>query len=407
MNFLYNLVIHIYGRLIAIASCFGAKAKKRHVGSHNVWNILKEKADKNSKYIWFHASSLGEFEQGLPLMEKVKSENPQTKILLTFFSPSGYEVRKNHKIADIICYLPTDTKHNAQKFLSLVNIEKAIFIKYEFWGNFLTELKKREIPTYLISAIFRKEQVFFKIYGGFYRKILKCFTHIFVQDENSKKLLKSVDVFRVTVAGDTRFDRVNTIAKQSKNLNLIEKFADKQTVIVAGSTWAADEDLLLKYFNENENIKLIIAPHEIHESHILEIIGKLKRSYLRYSQLTDDNVESVDCVIIDCFGIHSSIYRYGKIAYVGGGFGAGIHNTLEAAVYAIPVVWGTNYMKFREARELIACGEGFSISNYETLKNVLDNLLVNSKIDEKVGNYVKSNLGATKLIFEEIFNNTK
>jgi 3-deoxy-D-manno-octulosonic-acid transferase len=403
MNFIYNLAIHTYGRLIAVASHFGDKAKKRHIGSQATWNILEKNVDKNSKYLWFHASSLGEFEQGLPVMEKVKSENPQAKILLTFFSPSGYEVRKNYIGADIVCYLPMDTKRNTKKFLSLVNIEKAVFIKYEFWGNFLTELKKREIPIYLISAIFRKEQVFFKIYGGFYRKILKCFTHVFVQDEDSRKLLKSIDVYRVTVAGDTRFDRVNAIAQQSKNLPAIEKFADSQNVIVAGSTWAADEDLLLKYINENANIKLIIAPHEIHESHILEIIGKLKRPHLRYSQLTEENTKDVDCVFIDCFGILSSIYRYGKIAYIGGGFGVGIHNTLEAAVYGIPVVWGTNYQKFREARELIACGGGFSISDYETLKNLLNNLLTDSTVGTKVGNYVKSNLGATEKIFEDIF----
>jgi 3-deoxy-D-manno-octulosonic-acid transferase len=389
--------------LIALASAFSEKAKKRHVGSHNTWNIIEEKTDKNSKYVWFHVSSLGEFEQGRPVIEKLKKEKPQTKILLTFFSPSGYEIRKDYSNADVVCYLPTDTRRNVKRFLSLVNIEKAIFVKYEFWGNFLLELKKREIPTYIISAIFRKKQIFFKIYGGFFRKILQCFTYIFVQDENSHKLLKSVDIYKVTIAGDTRFDRVNGIALESKKLPLIEKFAERKNVIVAGSTWTADEDLLLKYFNENKTIKLIIAPHEIHQSHINEICNKLKRPYALYSQLSADNAADFDCIIIDCFGILSSIYRYGKIAYIGGGFGAGIHNTLEAAVYAIPVVWGTEYIKFREARELIACGGGFSVNNYDELRNVFDNLLSNFTIGAKVGEYVKANLGATDRIFEKIF----
>ncbi|MDR2653047.1 MAG: 3-deoxy-D-manno-octulosonic acid transferase [Prevotellaceae bacterium] len=402
MNILYNLTIHVYGRLIAIASCFNEKAKKRHRGSHDTWNVIAEKIDKNSRYVWFHVSSLGEFEQGRPVIERLKYENPQTKILLTFFSPSGYEIRKDYANADVVCYLPTDTAKNAEKFLSLVNIEKAIFVKYEFWGNFLNGLKKRNIPTYIISAIFRKEQAFFKIYGGFYRNMLKCFTHLFVQDDNSRKLLKSIDIYKVTVAGDTRFDRVNYIAQQSKKLPLIEKFVDGKKVIVAGSTWAADEDLLLKYFNESKNIKLIIAPHEIHESHIAEICNKLNCTYLLYSQLTEDNAETVACVIVDCFGILSSIYRYADIAYIGGGFGSGIHNTLEAAVYGIPVVWGTNYMKFKEARELIACGGGFSVSDYKSLKNVLDNLLVDSTVGNKVAEYVKQNLGATEKILKSI-----
>ncbi|MDR2293490.1 MAG: 3-deoxy-D-manno-octulosonic acid transferase [Prevotellaceae bacterium] len=402
MNILYNLAIHTYGRLIVIASCFSEKAKKRHQGSHNTWNIIEKQIDKNLNYIWFHVSSLGEFEQGRPVIEKLKKENPETKILLTFFSPSGYEIRKNYPNADVICYMPTDTEKNAKRFLSAVNVEKAIFVKYEFWGNFLNELKKRNIPTYLISAIFRKDQTFFKIYGGFYRKMLKCFTHLFVQDNNSYELLKSIDVYKVTVAGDTRFDRVKNIAHQSKNIPLIEKFIDNKNVIVAGSTWTVDEDLLLKYFSENQNIKLIIAPHEIHDSHITEISNKLKYQHLRYSQLTEDNAANIDCIIIDCFGILSSVYRYADIAYIGGGFGAGIHNTLEAAVYGIPVVWGPNYMKFKEARELIVCGGGFSVSDYNSLKNVLDNLTVNSGIGKKVSEYVEKNLGATEKILKSI-----
>ncbi|MDR0420676.1 MAG: 3-deoxy-D-manno-octulosonic acid transferase [Prevotellaceae bacterium] len=399
---LYNLAIHVYGRLTAIASCFNEKAKKRYKGSHDVWNILENKVDKESKYVWFHVSSLGEFEQGRPVIEKLKEKNPQTKILLTFFSPSGYEIRKTYSHADIVCYLPVDTKKNVRKFFSLVNIEKAIFVKYEFWGNFLTELKNHNIPTYIISAIFRKEQAFFKIYGGFYRNMLKCFTHLFVQDNNSQKLLKTIDVYKVTVAGDTRFDRVYDIAQQSINIPLIEKFVDGKKIIVAGSTWTADEDLLLKYINENKNVKLVIAPHEIHESRILEICGKLKCSHLRYSQLTENNAANADCIIIDCFGILSSIYRYADIAYIGGGFGSGIHNTLEAAVYGIPVLWGTNYMKFKEARELIACGGGFSVSDYKTLKNTFDNLIADSSVGQKVAEYVKQNLGATEKILKAI-----
>ena len=395
--------MHCYGRIIAIASCFNKKAKKRHVGSHNTWTIIEKDIDRNAKYVWFHVSSLGEFEQGCPVIEKLKKEKPQTKILLTFFSPSGYEIRKNYANADVVCYLPIDTLHNVKKFISLVNIEKAIFVKYEFWGNFLMELKRHEIPTFIISAIFRKNQIFFKIYGEFFRKMLKCFTHIFVQDENSRKLLKTIDIYKVTVAGDTRFDRVNSIAQQSQKISTVEKFAEQKNVIVAGSTWKTDEDLLLKYFNENENIKLIIAPHEIHQSHIAEICNNLKRPYSLYSSLTTDNAANFDCVIIDCFGILSSIYRYGKIAYIGGGFGAGIHNTLEAAIYEIPVVWGTNYMKFREARELIACGGGFSIADYQQLKSLFDNLLAEPNAGMKTGEYIKANLGAAETIFEKVF----
>ncbi|MDR2126694.1 MAG: 3-deoxy-D-manno-octulosonic acid transferase [Prevotellaceae bacterium] len=402
MNFLYNISIHIYGRLIATASLFNEKAKKRHQGSHNTWNILEEKTDKKLRYVWFHVSSLGEFEQGRPLLEKLKQKYPETKILLTFFSPSGYEVRKDYPNVDAVCYLPIDTAKNAKKFLSLVNIEKAIFVKYEFWGNFLNELKKRNIPTYIISAIFRKEQAFFKIYGSFYRKMLKCFTHLFVQDNNSYKLLKSIDIYKVTVAGDTRFDRVNNIAHQAKNLPLIEKFINGKHVIVAGSTWESDEDLLIKYFNQKKNIKMIIAPHEIHESHIAEICSKLQCPHLRYSQLAEDNAANVDCIIIDSFGILSSVYRYADIAYIGGGFGAGIHNTLEAAVYGIPIVWGPNYAKFREACELVACGGGFSVTDYKSLKDVLDSLFIDSTVGNKVAEYVKQNLGATDKILKAI-----
>ena len=375
--------------------------------------ILREKIDRNAKYIWFHASSLGEFEQGRPVMEKIKQEHPDYKILLTFFSPSGYEVRKNYNGADVICYLPFDTPFRVKKFLRLANPVMAVFIKYEFWGNYLHELKKRGIPVYIISAIFRPDQLFFQWFGAPYRKMLYNFTHLFVQDERSKELLAEFDIRNVTVCGDTRFDRVLDICRQARELPNVERFVKNEKgeqvqTLIAGSSWPQDEDIFIPYFNKHPELKLIIAPHEIHQEHLTYIESLLKRPSVRLSEVLQDNhlLEGKDCLIVDSFGMLSSIYRYGTIAYIGGGFGAGIHNTLEATVYGIPVLFGPRYQKFKEARDLIKVGGGFSISSKEEFTDKMDELLTNQQTlataGKSAGNFVSGNAGATEQILKEV-----
>ncbi|MGL4332897.1 MAG: 3-deoxy-D-manno-octulosonic acid transferase, partial [Bacteroidales bacterium] len=360
---MYDLAINILPSGIKLLACFKEKERKLAEGQKNVFSCLEEKIDNNASYIWFHASSLGEFEQGRPMIEKIKKEHPEYRIILTFFSPSGYEVRKNYPLADIICYLPFDTKSNVERFLNLVKPKMAIFIKYEFWLNYLQGLHKRNIPTYIISAIFRPQQLFFKPHGGWYRKMLGYFNHIYLQDENSKQLLESIGINNVTICGDTRFDRVIEVQQQAKEIPLAESFAKDQNILIAGSSWPKDEEIFIPYFNQNREIKLIIAPHEIHESHLKDIESRLERPSIRFSKATPENIASADCLIMDCFGMLSSVYRYGNVAYIGGGFGAGIHNILEAAVYGMPVIWGPNFAKFREAKGLIESGGGFSIAD--------------------------------------------
>jgi len=373
------------------------------IGQAGALSLLKKTIDPNARYIWFHAASLGEFEQGRSVMEQLKKDNPETKILLTFFSPSGYEIRKNYAVADVISYLPLDTTTATRKFVKLVNPSKAIFIKYEFWPNYILELQKANVPVYSISAIFRPSQVFFKVYGGWYRNLLKSFAHIFVQDNNSLKLLADNGFSNVSVAGDTRFDRVADLAQQAKNIPLIEAFVqDSKKVIVAGSTWPKDEELLVKYLKLHPDIKLILVPHEIHQAHIMGISKLLDGKFVRYTELNEQNAQTTNCIVVDTIGLLSSIYRYAKVAYIGGGFGVGIHNTLEAAVWNVPVVFGPNYQKFREARELIAIGGAFSIAQYELLEAQFDSLLKNNKAGKIAGDYVKNNTGATDLILKEI-----
>lgn len=373
---------------------------------------LREKIDRNAKYIWFHASSLGEFEQGRPMMEKIKAEHPGYKILLTFFSPSGYEVRKNYNGADVICYLPFDTPYRVKKFVNLANPAIAVFIKYEFWGNYLCELKRREIPVYIISAIFRPDQLFFQWYGIPYRKMLTCFNHLFVQDQRSKALLEEYGITNVTVTGDTRFDRVLDVRRQAREISVVERFVknekgEQMLTLVAGSSWPQDEEILLRYFNEHPEMKLIIAPHEIHREHLMYIESLLKRPSIRLSEAAgDSNLSGKDCLIIDSFGLLSSIYRYGQIAYIGGGFGAGIHNTLEAAVYGLPVLFGPKYHKFKEAKDLIAVGGGFSVSDEKAFCAQMDELLTYHEVLEAsgkaAGDFVKKNAGATDQVLQEL-----
>ena len=403
---LYNIAIYIYGFLVHIASIFSKKPRKMVRGHHVVYQLLRQQIDVEAQYIWFHAASLGEFEQGRPLIEEIRLQYPDYKIILTFFSPSGYEVRKNYQGADVVCYLPFDKPRNVVKFLDLVNPCMAFFIKYEFWKNYLDELHRRRIPTYSVSSIFRKNQVFFKWYGGTYRKVLKNFDHLFVQNEASKRFLSRIGITRVTVVGDTRFDRVIQIKEEAKDLPLVAKFKGETPTFVAGSSWGPDEDLFIKYFNEHPEMKLIIAPHEIDENHLVEIISKLKRPYMRYSRATEKNIEKADCLIIDSFGLLSSIYRYGSVAYIGGGFGAGIHNILEAAVYGVPVIFGPKHHKFMEATDLIEVKGAYSIECFEELEQLLDSFFADTEFyrdtSNRAGGYVKSNAGASESILKMI-----
>lgn len=400
---LYNLAIIIYDLIVHLAAPFSRKPRKMMKGHWVVYELLRQQIEKGERYIWFHAASLGEFEQGRPLIEKIRMEYPGYKILLTFFSPSGYEVRKHYRGADIICYLPFDKPRNVKKFLDITNPCMAFFIKYEFWKNYLDELHKRRIPVYSVSSIFRRDQIFFKWYGGTYRNVLKDFDHLFVQNEASKRFLSKIGISRVTVVGDTRFDRVLQIRQEAKELPLVEKFKGSNSfTFVAGSSWGPDEDLFLEYFNSHPEMKLIIAPHVIDENHLVEIISKLKRPYMRYTRADEKNVLKADCLIIDCFGLLSSIYRYGEVAYIGGGFGVGIHNTLEAAVYGIPVIFGPKYQKFMEAIHLLEAKGAYSIKDYDELKTLLGRLQTDEafmrETGDNAGNYVTSNAGATEKI---------
>lgn len=403
---LYNLGIYLYSLIIHLAAPFSRKPRKMMKGHWIVYELLRQQKENGAKYIWFHAASLGEFEQGRPLIEKIKERYPEYKILLTFFSPSGYEVRRNYQEADIVCYLPLDKPRNVKKFLDIMQPCMAFFIKYEFWKNYLNELHKRNIPVYSVSSIFRKEQIFFKWYGGAYRKVLSNFDQLFVQNETSKRFLSKIGIEKVTVVGDTRFDRVLEIRQEAKNLPLVEAFKGDSLTIVAGSSWAPDEDLFIEYFNNHPEMKLIIAPHVIDENHLVEIISKLKRPYVRYSKATEQNIKKADCLIIDGYGLLSSIYRYGEIAYIGGGFGVGIHNVLEAAVYGIPVIFGPKYQKFMEAKQLIEGKGAFSIKDSEELSQLLDKMISDKEFlkesGSNAGNYVTKNLGASELILSQI-----
>ena len=408
---MYSLIIHLYAFFIELISPFHKKARLMRLGQWKTNGILREKIDRNAKYIWFHASSLGEFEQGRPLIEKIKAEHPEYKILLTFFSPSGYEVRKNYGGADVVCYLPFDTPYRVKKFLDLSKPVMAIFIKYEFWDNYLSELKRRNIPVYIVSAIFRKEQLFFKWYGGMYRKVLSYFTHIFVQDDASRELLSKYGVTNVSVFGDTRFDRVQDVYKNTKQVPMVDLFvnnnrSDNQLTMVAGSSWQQDEEVYLNYFNEHPELKLIIAPHEIHKDHLMHIESMLKRPSVRLSEATEKDIKGKSCLIVDSFGLLSSIYRYGDLAYIGGGFGAGIHNVLEAAVYGIPVIFGPKYQKFKEARDLLQVGGAFSITDEKTFESKMEELSTYRDLLEAAGaaagDFVKSNIGATNRIIASI-----
>ena len=406
---MYNVAISIYSFFIRLIAPFHSKAKLMVQGHTDTFQTLQKKIDPSSKYVWFHVASLGEYEQAQPMIETIKSEKPTYKIILSFFSPSGYEVQKNNTLVDIVCYLPFDKKKNVKRFLDLANPKIAIFVKYEFWYNYIHELYLREIPVYLISAIFRPNQLFFKPWGNVFRKILKYYTQIFVQDKESKRLINKQGVNNVTVMGDTRMDRVIKIKDNALDLSLVAKFAtlkNNQNILIAGSSWPEDESLIINYFNKHAYLKLIIAPHLINEAHLKQIESKLKRPFVRYSQATDVNILDFDCLIVDNFGLLSSIYRYGQIAYIGGGFGTGIHNLPEAAVHGIPVIFGPNYKKFLEARELLNNGGGFTISDETDLNRLLKNFVTSPEdleiAGEKASEYIYKSAGATKKIVDKI-----
>lgn len=448
---MYNIIIYIYLLGVAVASRFNEKIRKMWRGEREAFNILIDKVDSNAKYIWFHAASLGEFEQGRPIMERIKKEHPEYKILLTFFSPSGYEVRKNYDGADIICYLPLDTPSNARRFLSLVQPCMAFFIKYEFWWNYLSILKKRGIPTYSVSSIFREGQIFFRWYGKQYGRVLSCFTKFFVQNETSKDLLASIGLRNVEITGDTRFDRVLQIKEQAKYLNEVWEFSryesqmknyDGRHTVVVGSSWEHDEDVYLPYFQENPEWKLIIATHVVSKERIEALRNRLEamgKSVILYSETQEAKkdpsvlwkdfsshcankegecgmpnypdvikgiINKADVLIINCYGLLSSIYQYGHVAYVGGGFGVGIHNVLEAAVWGMPVLFGPNNKRFHEAQGLIKAHGGMEIDSTESLRNIM-NKFKNDKealqtASSAAEEFVKSNAGATDKTLAEI-----
>lgn len=448
---MYNIAIYIYLIGVAIGSLFNKKIKKMWRGEREAVDLLKEKVDPTAKYVWFHAASLGEFEQGRPLIEQLRATHPEYKILLTFFSPSGYEVRKNYEGADIVCYLPLDTISNAQRFLRAVHPVMAFFIKYEFWYNYLHILRHRGVPVYSVSSIFRPGQVFFKWYGRNYAKVLHCITHFFVQNEVSLQLLKGIGIDEATVVGDTRFDRVLQIKEQAKELPIMEAFkgingkgdackddlsedackrvlskdACKEDlyedackddlsendckgckVFVAGSSWQPDEDIFIRFFNDHPDWKLIIAPHVIGEDHLAYILDKLQMKAVRYTQATEQSAAEARCLIIDCFGLLSTIYRYGEIAYVGGGFGVGIHNVPEAAVWGVPVLFGPNNKRFQEAQDLLACKGSFEVTDYDSFNTIISRLISDDKFRHQCGeasaNYVKSRSGATDIIMKSV-----
>ncbi len=406
---MYQFFMFLYSLGVRTVARFSDKVQKMWQGERAAFGVLANKLDPKAGYIWFHAASLGEFEQGRPLMEHVRKDFPEYKILLTFFSPSGYEVRKNYEGADIVCYLPLDTRKNARRFLDMVQPKMAFFIKYEFWYNYLHELCLRNVPVYSVSSIFRPNQVFFKWYGRQYAKVLGCFTHFFVQNEESKRLLKGKGITCVDVVGDTRFDRVLKIKEEAKPLPVVEKFiASSPHVFVAGSSWLPDEQIFIPYFESRPDWKLIIAPHVISEEHIEQITQLLKgKRVVRYTQASEMNVGDADVLVIDCFGLLSSIYRYGQVAYVGGGFGAGIHNTLEAAVWGVPVFFGPNNQKFKEAQELKACGGGCEILSSDDFTTKMDKvvrlIIKGEDVGEQSAKYVMSRAGASKKVVQACF----
>ena len=408
---MYNVIIYLYQLGVIITSLFSEKVRKMWRGERDAIRVLRQQIDPDARYVWFHAASLGEFEQGRPLMEELRRQHPEYKILLTFFSPSGYEVRKNYQGADIICYLPLDTITNARRFLRTIRPVMAFFIKYEFWYNYLHILKHRGVPVYSVSSIFRPGQVFFRWYGRQYAHVLKCFTRFYVQNDISKELLGSIGIHDVAIVGDTRFDRVLQIKEAAKQLSLVEQFKGQSKCFVAGSSWQPDEEIFIPWFNEHPDWKVVIAPHVIGEDHLQQIEKLLAgRKVVRYSKLSENSdnsaLSSADVLIIDCFGLLSSIYHYADVTYVGGGFGVGIHNTLEAAVWDVPVIFGPNNERFQEAQGLKACGGGFEIQGADDFRRIMQGFIDRPETQAEAGRqsglFVQQMTGATRKILSDV-----
>jgi 3-deoxy-D-manno-octulosonic-acid transferase len=405
MRFLYDLGISIYCLLIWILAPFNAKAKLLVNGRKGLLKQIEQTVEKGQEYIWFHFASLGEFEQGRSVMEQIKQRFPSEKIIVTFFSPSGYEIRKNTPLADYVFYLPADTSKNARKLLDILNPKFAVFTKYEYWYHYFNELNKRNIRLLMISAIFREDQIFFKQYGGFFRSILKKVSYFFTQNNESVNMLKWIGITKAGLAGDTRFDRVVELPKQHKEILPALHFSKDSNVLVAGSTWQEDEILLKELLEKHKDLKAIIAPHEIHDDHINALQKMFPNAMLfsKYDTYTDQQKTVSRELIIDNIGMLSSLYHYGRIAYIGGGFGAGIHNTLEAATYGMPVIFGPKYEKFQEAIDLLELGAGFSISKYQELEEVFSALQQSDKLLKSslaAKNYVQQRSGATQIIMK-------
>lgn len=410
MNPLYNLGIKAYRIGARIAMSRNVKAQKMILGQQNSFPALEAAIQPGQKWVWVHAASLGEFEQGRPMIEKLRRERPGLKILLSFFSPSGYEVRKNYPDADLVVYLPFDTPDNARRWVEIVKPVAAIFVKYEFWGNYMQSLHRAKIPVYLISAIFRDSQIFFKPWGGTFRKILRYYTHLFVQDSASAERLARIGVTNVTVAGDTRFDRVTDIMRTAHDIDGMNTFvADAPMVFVAGSSWQPDEELFIPWLKANPQVKSIIAPHEFNDDRIASLRDQLGEVTVLMSEIKADPTKAASArhIIVNCFGLLSSLYRYGHVAYIGGGFGTGIHNINEAAVYGIPVLFGPNHRKFKEAGDMIECHGGAEITDSASINAVLDRFLTNADHRRECGkaaaDYISRNIGATDKIFKIIF----
>ena len=407
--FFYNQVINFYYLMIRLAAATGNKKAKLWIeGRKNIFHKIIVTINSSEKHIWVHCASLGEFEQGRPVIEKIKQRHPAGKIIVTFFSPSGYEIRKNYNKADHVFYLPLDTKRNAEKFIELINPEMVIFIKYEFWYHYFNEIIRKKIPIYLISVVVREGHWLLGSFGKMHLNLLKRVNHFFVQDEKTKSLINEKGIDQVTVAGDTRFDRVWDVVQNAKPIPLVEFFKNNKQCVVAGSTWQQDEELLAIFFNENPQIKLIIAPHEINEEH-LKKIEKVFNKAIRLSKATEETVSDYTVLIIDNIGMLSSLYAYADVTYVGGGFGNGIHNILEPAAHSKPVIFGPNHHKFREAAMLMDAEAGFEITNAKELKSILDKLITDEtylkQCSERAGEFVKNNKGATELIINKLMFN--
>ncbi len=411
MTILYRLLIFFYQLGIRLAVPFNTKARQWVQGRKGIFEKISQQVQSDRPLIWVHCASLGEFEQGRPLIETIKKDYPRYRILLTFFSPSGYEIRKNYEQADYIFYLPADTPANARRFVSLVRPEKVFFVKYEFWPFYFKALKRANIPLFIVSAIFRGDQLFFRSgsTGRWYRKVLLMVDHFFVQNDESVELLGSLGLNNATRAGDTRFDRVAMIAANGRPLPLVEKFKSGTKMIVVGSSWKPDEDLIIQYINEHKGVKYIIAPHEIKPQNINRILSSLKKPSIRLSEADPESINTCDVLLIDSIGLLSSVYRYADLAYIGGGFGVGIHNTLEAAIFNIPVLFGPNYHRFNEAVMLEQKKVAYPVHNYQELKKTFDKLLSDDSLRAEISKfcrfYTHSNLGATQIITGKVFNN--